>query len=91
MNYTVEDRAAELGEYIVRNNATVRSAAKVFGISKSTVHTDVSERLEKSDYALYVKVRRVLDENKAQRHIRGGLATKEKYEHLKSEKAAENR
>lgn len=91
MNYTVEDRAAELGEYIVRNNATVRSAAKVFGISKSTVHTDVSERLKKSDYALYVKVRRVLDENKAQRHIRGGLATKEKYEHLKSEKAAENR
>ena len=91
MNYTVEDRAAELGEYIVRNNATVRSAAKVFGISKSTVHTDVSERLKKSDYALYVKVRKVLDENKAQRHIRGGLATKEKYEHLKSEKAAENR
>lgn len=91
MNYTVEDRAAELGEYIVRNNATVRSAAKVFGISKSTVHTDVSERLKKSDYALYVKVRKVLDENKAQRHIRGGLATKEKYEHLKSEKAAEIR
>ncbi len=91
MNYTVEDRAAELGEYIVRNNATVRSTAKVFGISKSTVHTDVSERLKKSDYALYVKVRKVLDENKAQRHIRGGLATKEKYEHLKSEKAAENR
>jgi len=91
LNYTVEDRAAELGEYIVRNNATVRSAAKVFGISKSTVHTDVSERLKKSDYALYVKVRKVLDENKAQRHIRGGLATKEKYEHLKSEKAAENR
>ncbi len=91
MNYTVEDRAAELGEYIVRNNATVRSAAKVFGISKSTVHTDVSERLKKSDYALYVKVRKVLDENKAQRHIRGGLATKEKYEHLKSEKVAENR
>lgn len=91
MIYTVEDRAAELGEYIVRNNATVRSAAKVFGISKSTVHTDVSERLKKSDYALYVKVRKVLDENKAQRHIRGGLATKEKYEHLKSEKAAETR
>ena len=91
MNYTVEDRAAELGEYIVKNNATVRSAAKVFGISKSTVHTDVSERLKKSDYALYLKVRRVLDENKAQRHIRGGLATKEKYEHLKSEKSAEKR
>ena len=89
MNYTVEDRAAELGEYIVRNNATVRSAAKVFGISKSTVHTDVSERLKKSDYALYLKVRRVLDENKAQRHIRGGLATKEKYEHLKNGNAAE--
>ncbi len=89
MNYTVEDRAAELGEYIVRNNATVRAAAKVFGISKSTVHTDVSERLKKSDYSLYLKVRKVLDENKAQRHIRGGLATKEKYEHLKSGEISE--
>ena len=79
MNYTVDDRAAELGEYIITNNATVRSTAKAFGISKSTVHTDVSQRLKKSDYALYLKVRRVLDENKAQRHIRGGLATKEEY------------
>lgn len=65
MNYTVDDRAAELGEYIITNNATVRSTAKAFGISKSTVHTDVSQRLKKSDYALYLKVRRVLDENKA--------------------------
>lgn len=89
MNYTVEDRAAELGEYIVRNNATVRAAAKVFGISKSTVHTDVSERLKKSDYSLYLKVRKVLDENKAQRHIRGGLATKGKYEHLKNGEISE--
>ncbi len=89
LNYTVEDRAAELGEYIVRNNATVRAAAKVFGISKSTVHTDVSERLKKSDYSLYLKVRKVLDENKAQRHIRGGLATKEKYEHLKNGEISE--
>mgnify|MGYP004638528885 FL=1 len=85
MNYTVDDRAAELGEYIITNNATVRSTAKAFGISKSTVHTDVSQRLKKSDYALYLKVRRVLDENKAQRHIRGGLATKEKYKNLHSE------
>lgn len=83
MNYTVEDRAAELGEYIVKNNATVRTAAKVFGVSKSTVHTDVSQRLKKSDYSLYRQVRKVLDENKAQRHIRGGMATKEKYEAIK--------
>ena len=85
MNYTVDDRAAELGEYIITNNATVRSTAKAFGIRKSTVHTDVSQRLKKSDYALYLKVRRVLDENKAQRHIRGGLATREKYKSLHSE------
>ena len=78
----IETRAVEIANYIVENNSTVRQAAKQFGISKSTVHTDVSQRLKKSDYALYLKVRRVLDENKAQRHIRGGLATKEKYKNL---------
>ncbi len=75
----VEERAAMLGEYIVENEATVRAAAKVFGISKSTVHMDVAQRLKKFDPALYGQVRKVLEVNKAQRHIRGGLATKEKY------------
>lgn len=75
----VEERAIELGEYIVEHNATVRAAAKEFGISKSTVHMDVSDRLKKADPALYTQVRRVLDVNKQERHIRGGLATREKY------------
>ncbi len=79
MRFFVEERAVELGRYIVENNATVRVAAKQYGISKSTVHTDVSRRLERLDPVLYEKVRAVLDVNKAQRHIRGGLATKEKY------------
>ena len=74
-----EERARELDEYIVRNKATVRAAAEIFGISKSTVHTDVTGRLRTLDPHLYVSVREVLQDNKAQRHIRGGLATKEKY------------
>ena len=78
MNQTA-GREKELGVYIVEHNATVRAAAKAFGISKSTVHTDVTEKLKHTDSALWHSVRRVLDENKAQRHIRGGLATKEKY------------
>lgn len=76
----MEDRATRLGEYIVENQATVRSAAKKFGVSKSTVHKDVSQRLQLIDRALYREVRDVLDVNKAQRHIRGGMATKRKYE-----------
>ena len=72
-------RAAEIGEYIVKNRTTVRVAAKVFGISKSTVHMDVTDKLEKINPSLFRQVRSVLDENKAQRHIRGGLATREKY------------
>lgn len=79
MKDRVEDRAVELGEYIVRNQTTVRAAAKVFGISKSTVHMDVAQRLQKISPGLYNEVREVLDVNKAQRHIRGGLATREKY------------
>lgn len=79
MKDLVEERAAMLGEYIVENEATVRAAAKVFGISKSTVHMDVAQRLKKLDPALYGQVRKVLEVNKAERHIRGGLATKEKY------------
>jgi putative DeoR family transcriptional regulator (stage III sporulation protein D) len=74
-----EVRAVEIGEYIVKNKSTVRSAAKAFGISKSTVHMDVTQKLEMLDPILYKDVRKILDINKAQRHIRGGLATREKY------------
>lgn len=79
----IDDRATRLGEYIVENKATVRRAAKQFGISKSTVHKDVSQRLKHIDNGLYRDVKKILDVNKAQRHIRGGMATKKKYEALK--------
>ncbi len=79
MKTSTEARAIELGEYIVESGATVRSAAKKFGISKSTVHKDVSERLRGIDLALYEDVKCVLEKNKAQRHIRGGEATRRKY------------
>ncbi|MEE1065103.1 MAG: sporulation transcriptional regulator SpoIIID [Acutalibacteraceae bacterium] len=79
MNEITQTRAVEIGEYIVKNQTTVRVAAKAFGISKSTVHMDVTDKLEKIDPILFRQVRSVLDENKAQRHIRGGLATREKY------------
>ncbi|MBE6859203.1 MAG: stage III sporulation protein D [Ruminococcus sp.] len=79
-------RAVVLGEYIIENRTTVRAAAKQFGISKSTVHKDVSERLKKEDPALYRQVKDILEINKQERHIRGGLATKRKYANL-----AENR
>ena len=79
MKELVEERAVELGEYIVENKTTVREAAKQFGVSKSTVHTDVSQRLRRLNPGLYDEVRAVLDVNKAQRHIRGGIATREKY------------
>lgn len=82
-NNVIDDRATKLGEFIVENNATVRRAAKQFGISKSTVHKDVSQRLKYIDRGLYRDVKNVLAVNKAQRHIRGGLATKKKYESLK--------
>ena len=76
-----ETRAVILGEYIVRQKATVRAAAEWFGVSKSTVHKDVTERLPAIDHTLADEVRTVLNVNKAERHIRGGLATKEKYLH----------
>ncbi len=79
MKDLVDERASLLGEYIVENKATVRATAKVFGISKSTVHMDVAQRLKKVNPNLYNQVRKVLDVNKEERHIRGGLATKEKY------------
>lgn len=75
----VEQRAVELGEYIIQSKATVRKTAKKFGISKSTVHKDVSERLKKLNPQLYREVKSVLEINKAQRHIRGGMATRRKY------------
>ena len=79
----VEERAAMLGEYIIESKATVRSAAKKFGISKSTVHKDVSQRLRSVNPAMYREVREILDTNKSQRHIRGGIATRNKYIKLK--------
>ena len=83
MKGIVEERAAMLGEYIIESKATVRSAAKKFGISKSTVHKDVSQRLKSVNPSLYKEVRQILDNNKNQRHIRGGIATKNKYLMLK--------
>lgn len=77
----IEERAIEIASYIINSNATVRQAAKQFGISKSTVHKDVSERLTYINPSLAKEVRKVLDLNKAERHIRGGLATREKYLH----------
>ncbi len=79
MKGLVEQRAIELAEYIIENKSTVRAAAIKFGISKSTVHMDVANRLQKLNPILYQNVREILDLNKAERHIRGGLATKEKY------------
>lgn len=79
MKAYIEERAVEIGNYIVQSNATVRQTAKRFGVSKSTVHKDVSERLGYINPALAGEVRKVLDVNKAERHIRGGLATREKY------------
>ena len=79
MKGNMEERAAALALYLIENRTTVRAAAKKFGVSKSTVHKDLSERLPAYNRALYLQVKEVLDENKAQRHIRGGLATRRKY------------
>ena len=76
---TIEKRACALAVYMIETGATVRAAAKHFGISKSTVHKDLSVRLKQYHYALYLQVRKVLDVNKQERHIRGGMATKMKY------------
>lgn len=85
MKGIVEERAVELAEYIVENKTTVRAAAKQFGVSKSIVHMDVARRLRSLNPQLYSEVREILDINKAQRHIRGGLATREKYKSMKEE------
>ena len=79
MFYECDERARDLGRYIIEHNATVRQTATVFKISKSTVHKDVSQRLKNIDYSLYLKAKAVLDQNLRERHIRGGLATREKY------------
>lgn len=79
MAETIEERACDLAVYIIETGATVRMAAQHFGISKSTVHKDLSQRLPQYNKLLYRQVRKVLDVNKAQRHIRGGLATQRKY------------
>ena len=79
MRENIEQRACDLAVYIIENRATVRAAAKHFGISKSTVHKDISERLPHCNRALYIQVKAILDRNKAERHIRGGLATRKKY------------
>ena len=79
MYTNIEERACDLAVYIIENRATVRSAATQFGISKSTVHKDITERLSKVNPALCRQVRELLDLNKAERHIRGGMATRKKY------------
>lgn len=76
----IEERAVEIANYIIENNATVRHTAKQFGISKSTVHKDITDRLTHINPALAAQARVVLDVNKSERHIRGGMATKEKYQ-----------
>ena len=80
-----EERAVTLGRYIIENNATVRQTAKVFHISKSTVHQDVTKRLQQVNAALQEEVRHVLEQNKQERHIRGGQATKNKYTMLRQQ------
>ena len=82
MTDTIAQRAQELAVYMIENGATVRAAAKHFGISKSTVHKDLSQRLPQYNNRLYLLVRDILDTNKAQRHIRGGMATKKKFEQV---------
>lgn len=79
MRENIEQRACELAVYIIENQTTVRAAAKHYGISKSTVHKDLSERLPHCNRTLYLQVKEVLEQNKAERHVRGGLATRKKY------------
>ena len=79
MKGNIEERAQSLAQYIIENRATVRSAAQKFGVSKSTVHKDLQERLPLYNRSLYLQVKEVLEQNKAERHIRGGIATRRKY------------
>ena len=84
----IEERAIKTAEYIIETKATVRQTARKFGVSKSTVHKDCVERLREINPSLASEVRRVLDVNKSERHIRGGMATKEKYLHLHKHRTA---
>ena len=79
MRENMEERAERLALYIIENRTTVRAAAQRFGVSKSTVHKDLAERLPQFNRTLYLQVKKVLEENKAERHIRGGIATRKKY------------
>ncbi len=83
MKDTIDERARELGQFVLETGATVRAAAERFGVSKSTVHKDLTQRLEWADRLLWLRVREVLDRNKAQRHLRGGEATRRKYQSAK--------
>ena len=82
MSDYIEERAINIANYIIESNATVRQTAREFGVSKSTVHKDVTDRLMQINPALAKQARKVLDVNKSERHIRGGLATREKYLHM---------
>ena len=86
----IEKRACELAVYIIENRTTIRAAAKVFGVSKSTVHKDLTQRLETCNHGLYLQVKQVLEVNKAERHIRGGLATRQKYRRARTGFLAED-
>ena len=79
MKGNIEERACALAQYMIENRTTVRDAARKFGVSKSTVHKDISERLPQFNRILYLQVKEILEVNKAQRHIRGGIATRKKY------------
>jgi putative DeoR family transcriptional regulator (stage III sporulation protein D) len=79
VNYDIESRAVILAKHIIETGDTVRDTAKIFGISKSTVHKDVTERLRRSNPEIYSTVKQILDKNKAERHLRGGEATRQKF------------
>ena len=96
MTDTIDKRARELAAYVLETGATVRAAAERFGVSKSTVHKDLTQRLERADRLLWLRVRCVLDRNKAERHLRGGEATRKKYQNAgaackKIDKSPKNR
>lgn len=91
MHGNMEERACRLAEWIIDNRATVRAAAERFGVSKSTVHKDMTERLRQIDRLSYEKVRLIMEQNKAERHIRGGNATKQKFNKQKQTKKPESK
>lgn len=91
MRDNIEQRACDLAVYIIENRTTVRAAAKKFGISKSTVHKDLSQRLAGLNRTLYLQVKQIMEQNKAERHIRGGLATRQKYRRIRDENAKEHK